>query len=195
MGREPTCENARGSKGVTTDSAVCAAAMDMDSVRVGLYFEFYQDRFVAVTLVSAPAAYADLKRSLIVRYGAPTRAETKMKVGPLSEHMSEEVLWEGPMVRIKLSQYVGDLTFSVAVIASGGHQPTGRRGHRSEPADPDPKASLGPAVRAIRDVSYRQGDAAYLPLPRRDGSTGRDVPEAPTIHVCPGGLGEGPPAG
>ncbi len=115
-GQEPLCQRERRN-GALTESAVCVAAMDMDSVRLGLYFEFHQERFVAVTAVSAPASYADLKRALIARYGAPTRAETKTKAGPFSEYASEEVLWEGPTVRIKLSQYVGDRTFTVAVIA------------------------------------------------------------------------------
>jgi hypothetical protein len=40
-----------------------------------------------------------------------------MRVGPFAAHSSEEVLREGPTVRIKLAQYVGGSTLTVAVIA------------------------------------------------------------------------------
>jgi len=116
VGDEPSCDSAQTSSRVP-DSAVCVASTDIDSVRVKLYFEFYEDRFVAVTVLSTPASYATLKRGFISRYGSPTRADTKKKIGPFSEYTSEELLWEGPMVQIKLSQHVGGLTFTVAVIA------------------------------------------------------------------------------
>src|SRR5262245_56480946 len=115
VGREPTCESARSAPG--SDSAVCTADMELESARVQLHFEFYQDRFVAVTVVSTPTSYADIKRSFIARYGAPTRADKKIKAGPFSEQMSEEMYWEGPTVYIRLSQYVGESTFTVAVIS------------------------------------------------------------------------------
>lgn len=105
VGDEPIC-----------DGAVCVANTDIDSVRVKLYFDFDQDRFVAVTVLSTPTSYSALKRSFIARYGAPTRADTRKKIGPFSEYTSEEVLWEGPTVHIKLSQYVSGLTLTVAVI-------------------------------------------------------------------------------
>lgn len=116
VGNEPTCETARGGQGIA-DSAMCTAAMQMDSIRIGLSFEFYEDRFVAVTVVATAASYGELKSSFIARYGAPTRAEKRTKPGPFSEYTSEELRWDGPTVRIKLSQYVGDLTFTVGVIA------------------------------------------------------------------------------
>ena len=116
VGDEPFCDSARTSEGLA-DSAVCVANTDIDSVRVKLYFEFYQDRFVAVTVLSTPTSYAALKRGFIARYGPPTRADRRKKIGPFSEYTSEEVLWEGPTVHIKLSQYVGGPTFTVAVIA------------------------------------------------------------------------------
>jgi hypothetical protein len=116
MGREPTCERERRGGGVA-DRAVCVAAMEMDSARLRLYFEFREDRFVAVTVVSTPESYPELKRGFVSRYGAPTRTEKKTKAGPFSEYASEEVSWDGQTVRIKLSQYVGDRTFTVAVIA------------------------------------------------------------------------------
>ena len=118
MGDEPFCDSERTSERLA-DSAVCVANADIESVRVKLYFEFYQDRFVAVTVLSTPTSYAALKRGFIARYGAPTRADRRKKIGPFSEdeYTSEEVLWEGPTVHMKLSQYVGGPTFTVAVIA------------------------------------------------------------------------------
>jgi hypothetical protein len=97
--------------------SMCTAQTDFGTVKVKLYFEFYQDRFVAVTLLSTPARYPELRRSFVERYGPPTRAETKRRPGPFSEHSSEEVLWDGSTVRIKLSEYVGGPTLTVAVIA------------------------------------------------------------------------------
>src|SRR5262249_30807345 len=99
------------------DRVVCTAQTDLGSVRAKVYFEFTQDRFVAVTLLTTPAWYADLRRSFVDRYGPPTRAETKTRTGPFAEHASEEVFWEGPTVRIKLAQYVGGRTLTVAVIS------------------------------------------------------------------------------
>ena len=116
VGDEPSCDSAQAS-GRLPDSTVCVASTDIDSARVKLYFEFYEDRFVAVTVLSTPTSYATLKRGFISRYGSPTRADKKQKIGPFSEYTSEELLWEGPMVQIKLSQHVGGLTFTVAVIA------------------------------------------------------------------------------
>jgi hypothetical protein len=116
VGDEPFCDSARTSER-PADSAVCVANADIESVRVKLYFEFYQDRFVAVTVLSTPTSYAALKRGFIARYGAPTRADRSKKIGPFSEYTSEEMFWEGPTVHIKLSQYVGGPTFTVAVIA------------------------------------------------------------------------------
>jgi hypothetical protein len=116
VGDEPVCDRAPGGVAVA-DSAVCTAQTHVGTVRVKLYFEFYQDRFVSVTLLSTPTRYADLRRSFIERYGPPTRAETKMRIGPFSEHLGEEVLWDGPSVHIKLAQYVGGPTLSVAVIS------------------------------------------------------------------------------
>ena len=116
VGDEPVCDGARTSER-PADSAVCVANTVIESVRVKLYFEFYQDRFVAVTVLSTPKSYAALKRGFIARYGAPMRADTRTKIGPFTEYTSEEVLWEGPTVHIKLSQYVGGPTFTVAVIA------------------------------------------------------------------------------
>ena len=116
VGDEPSCDSARTSER-PADRAVCVASTDIDSVTVKLYFEFYQDRFVSVTVLSTPASYAALKRGFIARYGAPTRTDRKKKVGPFSEYTSEEVLWDGPTVHIRLSQYVGGPTFTVAVIA------------------------------------------------------------------------------
>jgi hypothetical protein len=115
VGDEPVCD--RAPAGATVGDMVCTAHTDIGRVRVKVYFEFYQDRFVAVTLLSKPVRYADLRRSFVERYGAPTRAETKTRVGPFAEHSSEEVLWDGPTVRIKLAQYVGGPTLTVAVIA------------------------------------------------------------------------------
>ena len=106
VGDEPVCDN-----------TVCTANTDIGAVRVKLFFEFYQDRFVAVTVLSTPPSYADLKRSFIARYGTPTRADTKKRIGPFAEHTSEEVRWEGPTVHIKLSEYVGGPTLTVGVIA------------------------------------------------------------------------------
>jgi hypothetical protein len=116
VGDEPFCDSAPTSERLA-DSAVCVANMDIESVRVKLYFEFYQDRFVAVTVLSTPTSYAALKRGFIARYGTPTRADKRNRIGPFSEYTSEEVFWEGPTVRIRLSQYVGGPTFTVAVIA------------------------------------------------------------------------------
>jgi hypothetical protein len=116
VGDEPSCDSARTSERLA-DCAVCVANTDIESVKVKLYFEFYQDRFVAVTVLSTPTSYAALKRSFIARYGAPTRADRRKKIGPFSEYTSEELLWEGPTVQIKLSQYVGGPTYTVAVIA------------------------------------------------------------------------------
>ena len=116
VGDEPVCDGARTSER-PADTAVCVASTDIESVRVKLYFEFYQDRFVAVTVLSTPKSYAALKRGFIARYGAPTQADTRTKIGPFTEYASEEVLWEGPTVHIKLSQHVGGPTFTVAVIA------------------------------------------------------------------------------
>jgi len=113
VGEEPVCDAAQGA----ADSVVCVASTDLDAVRVTLYFEFYEDRFVAVTVVSTPASYAALKRGFIARYGEPTRADKRTKMGPFSEYTSEELLWEGSTVQIKLSQFVGGPTFTVAVIA------------------------------------------------------------------------------
>ncbi len=116
VGDEPVCDRAPAGAAVA-DGPVCRAQADIGTVRVKLYFEFYQDRFVAVTLLSTPTRYADLRRSFVERYGPPTRAETKRRFGPFSEHSSEEVLWDGPMVHIKLAQYVGGPTLTVAVIS------------------------------------------------------------------------------
>jgi hypothetical protein len=116
VGDEPACERVPADA-AAPDNAVCTAHADIGSVRVTLYFEFYQDRFVAVTLLSSPTRYADLRRNFIDRYGPPTRAETKTRVGPFSEYSSEEVLWDGPTVRITLAQYVGGRAFTVAVIS------------------------------------------------------------------------------
>ena len=115
IGDEPTCDRAPATAGVA-DRIVCTAQTDLGAVRVKVYFEFAQDRFVAVTLLTTPAWYADLRRSFVDRYGPPTRAETKTRSGPFAEHSSEEVVWEGPTVRIKLAQYVGGRTLTVAVI-------------------------------------------------------------------------------
>jgi hypothetical protein len=116
VGDEPVCDSVR-TRERPADSAVCVANTDIESVRVKLYFEFYQDRFVAVTVLSTPTSYAALKRGFIARYGAPTREDRGKKIGPFSEYTSEEVFWEGPTVYIKLSQHVGGPTFTVAVIA------------------------------------------------------------------------------
>ena len=116
VGEEPVCDGARTSERFA-DSEVCVANTDIESVRVKLYFEFYQDRFVAVTVLSTPKSYAALKRGFIARYGAPTRVDTTKKIGPFFEYTSEEVFWGGPTVHIKLLQYVGGPTFTVAVIA------------------------------------------------------------------------------
>jgi hypothetical protein len=116
VGDEPVCDPAP--TGATpADTAVCTAETDFGSVRVKLSFEFYQDRFVAVTLLSRPTSYADLRRTFIERYGLPTHAETRARSGPFEEHSSEEMLWDGPTVRIKLAQYVGGRTFTVGVIS------------------------------------------------------------------------------
>jgi hypothetical protein len=116
VGDEPVCDRAPAGVAVA-DSAVCTAQTHIGTVSVKLYLEFYRDRFVAVTLLSTPKRYADLRRSVIERYGPPTRAETKRRIGPFSEHLGEEVLWDGPSVHIKLAQYVGGRTLSVAVIS------------------------------------------------------------------------------
>jgi hypothetical protein len=116
VGDGPVCDSAQTS-GRPAGSSVCVANTDIESVRVKLYFEFFEDRFVAVTVLSTPTSYDTLKRGFIARYGSPTRAEKRNKIGPFTEYTSEEVLWEGPLVQIKLSQYVGGLTFTVAVIA------------------------------------------------------------------------------
>jgi len=116
VGDEPVCDPAP-TDAAPADSAVCTAQADIGAVRVKLSFEFYQDRFVAVTLLSRPASYADLRRTFVERYGPPTRAETKTRSGPFEDYSSEEVLWDGPTVRIKLAQYVGGRTFTVAVIS------------------------------------------------------------------------------
>jgi hypothetical protein len=116
VGDAPACDAASGGS-APADSAVCVASADIDAVRVTLYFEFHEDRFVAVTVVSTPASYAALKRGFVARYGAPTRSDKRTKMGPFSEYTSEELLWDGPTVQIKLSQLVGGPTFTVAVIA------------------------------------------------------------------------------
>jgi hypothetical protein len=115
VGDEPVCERARAATGVP-ERVVCTAQTDIGTVRVKVYFEFTDDRLVAVTLLTTPAWYADLRRSFVDRYGPPTRAETKTRSGPFAEHSSEEVVWEGSTVRIKLAQYVGGRTLTVAVI-------------------------------------------------------------------------------
>lgn len=136
VGDEPSCNSAQAS-GRFPDSEVCVANTEIDSVRVRLYFEFHEDRFVSVTVLSTPTSYATLKRGFISRYGSPTRTDKKQKIGPFSEYTSEELLWEGPTVQIKLSQHVGGPTYTVAVIAL-----------RSELArqEAEQKKPMGPAL-------------------------------------------------
>ena len=126
VGDEPSCEPSGAAERV-----VCMAQTDIGTVRTKVYFEFVQDRFIAVTLLTTPVWYADLRRGFVERYGPPTRAETKTRVGPFSEYSSEEVVWEGPTVRIKLAQYVGGRTLTVAVIGL-------RSETDSQAADPQP---------------------------------------------------------
>jgi hypothetical protein len=129
VGDEPVCERAPAAAGVA-EQVVCTAQTDIGTVRAKVYFEFVEDRFVTVTLLTTPDRYVELRRSFVERYGPPTRAETKKRSGPFSEHSSEEVVWEGPTVRIKLAQYVGGRTLTVAVIGL-------RSATDSQPVEPE----------------------------------------------------------